>query len=149
MTSDPSATSDPSTTPDPIEDPTDQAAADADTATPDSDDVISPDPLTIELPDGTESVSEAILSNRQMLLDPDESAMASETEVVELTDWVEELAGKIADVEQHQTETIEADVTDLETVVEEQRRQIEELRGAVESLADILGTTADWETFDE
>jgi methyl-accepting chemotaxis protein len=105
--------------------------------------------LTIELPDGTESVSEAILSNRQMLLDPDESAMASETEVVELTDWVEELAGKIADVEQHQTETIEADVTDLETVVEEQRRQIEELRGAVESLADILGTTADWETFDE
>ncbi|CCQ37396.1 uncharacterized protein Nmlp_3262 [Natronomonas moolapensis 8.8.11] len=149
MTSDPSATSDPSTTSDPVDDPTDQAATDADAATPDPEDVISPDPLTIELPDGTESVSEAILSNRQMLIDPDESAMASETEVVELTDWVEELAGTIADVEQHQTETIEAEVTDLEAVIEEQRRQIEELRGAVESLADILGTTADWETFDE
>ncbi|MFT4910614.1 MAG: methyl-accepting chemotaxis protein [Natronomonas sp.] len=143
MTSDPNATTDPSN------DSTDLTAVNGDADPSDGGGAISPDPLTIELPDGTESVSEAILSNRQMLLDPDESAMASETEVVELTDWVEELAGNIEDVEQHQTETIEADVTDLKTVVKNQRRQIEELRGAIESLADILGTTADWETFDE
>lgn len=117
---------------------------------------IDAEPLTIELPDGTESVSEAILSNRRMLLSPEESALASENEVVELIDWVEDLAAKIEGVETTQTETIEPGVDDLESVVEEQqqvietqRKQIDELRGAVESLADILGTTADWETFED
>lgn len=134
-------------------DDTDEPSTETDGA---SGGAIDAEPLTIELPDGTESVSEAILSNRRMLLSPEESALASENEVVELIDWVEDLAAKIEGVETTQTETIEPDVDDLESVVEDQRElietqreQIDELRGAVESLADILGTSADWESFED
>jgi peptidoglycan hydrolase CwlO-like protein len=105
-------------------------------------------PLTITLPDGSESVSDAILSHREMLRAPQEHGLATDQEITHLSEAVEALS---ADVEEtsEQSDESQAELAELRSLVEQQRRQIDELQAAVTSLAGILGTDTEWETFDD
>jgi uncharacterized coiled-coil protein SlyX len=107
------------------------------------------EPLTIGLPDGSESVSEAILSHRRMLTNPSEHGLVAASEA-------EEVQETVADLSERVPEELEAELAELETSVEglaerldRQDRQIEELRATVASLADILGASVEFRTFDE
>jgi peptidoglycan hydrolase CwlO-like protein len=100
-------------------------------------------PLTITLPDGSESVSDAILSHREMLRAPDDHGLATTQEITHLSEAMEALSADVeaaTDEEQHQ-----ADVTELQTAIEQQQQQIAELRSAVTSLAEILGAEVEWD----
>ncbi|AXG07986.1 hypothetical protein DU500_16975 [Haloplanus rubicundus] len=107
------------------------------------------EPLTIGLPDGSESVSEAILSHRRMLTNPSEHGLVAASEA-------EEVQETVADLSERVPEELEGELAELETSVEgladrldRQDRQIEELRATVTSLADILGASVEFRTFDE
>lgn len=100
-------------------------------------------PLTITLPDGSESVSDAILSHREMLRAPDDHGLATTQEITHLSEAMEALSADVeaaTDEERHQ-----ADVTELQTAIEQQQQQIAELRSAVTSLAEILGAEVEWD----
>ena len=103
-------------------------------------------PLTIELPDGSSSVSEAILAHREMLRAPSEHGLATDEDVTHLSEAAETLSTKIQEADRRGEET-ESDVETLRETVERQQQQIEELRATVDSLAGILGTATEWEEF--
>ncbi|MFB6256836.1 MAG: hypothetical protein ABEH58_08970 [Haloplanus sp.] len=107
------------------------------------------EPLTIGLPDGSESVSEAILSHRRMLTNPSEHGLASTDDAAEIRETVAELAEKVPEDLQEEMETLEASVEKLATGVDRQEQQIRELRDTVVSLAEILGTSVEFRTFGE
>lgn len=105
-------------------------------------------PLKIELPDGSESVSDAILSHREMLQAPDDNGLATEEEITHLTEAIESLSGEVQETGQQLDET-GTEVDELKDTVARQQQQIEELQSAVNSLAEILGTSTEWRRFDE
>jgi hypothetical protein len=107
------------------------------------------EPLTIGLPDGSESVSEAILSHRRMLTNPSEHGLVSADDAAEVQESVAELAEEVPEDLQGDMETLEASVEELATGVGRQEQQIRELRDTVASLAEILGASVEFRTFDE
>lgn len=107
------------------------------------------EPLTIGLPDGSESVSEAILSHRRMLTNPSEHGLVSADDAAEVQETVAELAEEVPEDLQGEMETLEASVEELATGVGRQEQQIRELRDTVASLAEILGASVEFRTFDE
>ena len=107
-----------------------------------------PSPLTIELPDGSSSVSEAILAHREMLRAPGDHGLATDEDVTHLSEAAETLSTKIQEADQRGEET-QSEVETLRETVARQHRQIEELRATVDSLAEILGTATEWEEFEE
>jgi len=107
------------------------------------------EPLTIGLPDGSESVSEAILSHRRMLTNPSEHGLVSADDAAEVQETVAELAEEVPEDLQGEMETLEASVEELATGVDRQEQQIRELRDTVASLAEILGASVEFRTFDE
>ena len=104
-------------------------------------------PLTIELPDGSASVSDAILAHREMLRGPEEHGLATGEDITHLSEAMDTLSTEIEETGQESEETRE-EVEQLRETVERQRRQIVELQATVDSLAEILGTSTEWETFD-
>jgi len=117
----------------------------------DEDDDVADDaePLTIGLPDGTESVSEAILSHRRMLTNPSDHGLVSADDAEQVIETLEELANDVPDDLRGDLEGIEASVDDMAARLDRQERQIRELRDTVASLADILGASVDFEDGDE
>jgi len=107
------------------------------------------EPLTIGLPDGSESVSEAILSHRQMLTNPSEHGLVSADDAAEVQETVAELSEDVPGDLQGRMETLEASIEELATGVGRQEQQIRELRDTVASLAEILGASVEFRTFDE
>jgi chromosome segregation ATPase len=145
--------------------------------------------LTIALPEGCENVSDAIVTNREMLREPGEHGLATDEEITHLSEAIESVSGNVeavsarcedqgseieeiqATVEQQgqriedrdseidelrtiveqQRERIgeqESEVADLRRTVDRQQKQIDELQSTVTQLMEILGTDADWETFE-
>ncbi|MFB6101905.1 MAG: hypothetical protein ABEJ73_05010 [Haloplanus sp.] len=107
------------------------------------------EPLTIGLPDGSESVSEAILSHRQMLTNPSEHGLVSTAEAEEVQETVERLSDEVPDDLQEEMQTLETSVDELGERLDRQQRQIQELRDTVASLAEILGASVDFQRLDE
>jgi methyl-accepting chemotaxis protein len=105
------------------------------------------EPLTITLPDGSESVSDAILAHREMLRAPDQHGLATAEDIEHLTEAMENLSGQVQEAT-GRAAAAEESAEDLEEVVARQREQIQELQSVVGSLADILGTSTTWRTFD-
>ena len=141
-----------------------------------ADETTEANPLQIALPDGSASVSDAIVTHREMLRDPQEHGLATEQDVTHLSEAIESLSANISetnqkhdesrsqiddlqDVAEQQREQIDdlqsvveqqrGQIDDLQSVVEQQRGQIDELQSMVSSLAGILGTETEWETFEE
>lgn len=106
-----------------------------------------PSPLTIELPDGSSSVSEAILAHREMLRAPSEHGLATDEDVTHLSEAAETLSTKIQEADRRGEET-QSEVETLRETVARQHKQIAELRATVDSLAEILGTATEWEEFE-
>ena len=133
----------PDSSPDAEQDPT----ADADDAQPAAD---TPDanPLQITLPDGSASVSDAIVTHREMLREPQEHGLATEQEITHLSEAMESLSADITETSREHDES-RSEIEELREVVATQREQIDELQSMVASLAGILGTETEWETFDE
>ncbi|MES3516318.1 MAG: hypothetical protein PPP58_01510 [Natronomonas sp.] len=104
------------------------------------------EPLTIDLPDGSTSVADAIRTNRDALHNPSESGLATEEDIEHLSEAVEELSKQLQE-ETERREEAEAAINELEMTVSRQQRQIHELRSVVESLTEILGTSAEWDAF--
>lgn len=150
-----------------------QDATDADSA-PDTD---TPDasPLQIALPDGSESVSDAIVTHREMLREPQDHGLATEQDITHLSEAMESLSADVQETsraheesrsrledqedrleQQHQriaeleqlVDQQHQQIEDLEDLVDRQHQQIDELRSMVSSLAGILGTDTEWQTFD-
>ena len=107
------------------------------------------EPLTIGLPDGSESVSEAILSHRQMLTNPSEHGLVSASEAEDVRETVADLSERVPEELQDELAELETSVDDLVGRLDRQERQIGELRATVASLADILGASVEFQTFDE
>jgi len=107
------------------------------------------EPLTIGLPDGSESVSEAILSHRQMLTNPSEHGLVAASEAEDVQETVAELAEEVPDDLQDELVELETSVGELAGRLDRQERQIGELRATVASLADILGASVEFQTFDD
>jgi hypothetical protein len=106
------------------------------------------EPLTIGLPDGSESVSEAILSHRQMLTNPSEHGLVSASEAEEVKETVADLSDRVPPELQDELAALETSVEELADGLDRQERRIDELRATVASLADILGASVDFQTFD-
>ncbi|MFC7137378.1 hypothetical protein ACFQRB_14875 [Halobaculum litoreum] len=104
--------------------------------------------MTIPLPEGSTSVSDAIVTNREMLREPEQHGLATEDDAANLSGAMESLSGKVERVT-NQYDDGEARLTELEELVEHQQRQIDELQSMVGSLVDILGTEAEWTAFDD
>ena len=107
------------------------------------------EPLTIALPDGSESVSEAILSHRQMLTNPDDHGLVSASETKAVREAVDQLAEDVPDELAGELDELGASVETLTDRVDQQQRQIRELRATVTSLAEILGASVEFEAGDE
>jgi hypothetical protein len=122
----------------------DEDPADADEST-ESAVVDAAEPLTITLPDGSESVSEAILSNRQMLTNPSEHDLVSAGELKEVREAVETLSTEVSEDLRGEVATLETSLDDVEERLDRQDRQIGELRDTVASLAEILGASVEFE----
>jgi len=106
------------------------------------------EPLTIGLPDGSESVSEAILSHRRMLTNPSEHGLVAASEAAEVQETVADLSERVPEELEDELADLEASVETLTDHLDRQERQIEELRATVASLADILGASVEFRTFD-
>ena len=104
------------------------------------------EPLTIALPDGSESVSEAILSHRRMLTNPSDHGLVSTEEADEVRETVGRLAEEVPDELRDDLADLETSVDELADGLDRQQRQIQELRKTVESLAEILGASVDFQT---
>jgi len=107
----------------------------------------APSPLTIDLPDGTASIAEAIGAHREMLHNPSENGLASDEDISHLSEAVGDLSQNLQQSKQNQQEA-DSQVTELERTVAHQQRQIQELHAVVESLMDILGTETEWDSFE-
>jgi chromosome segregation ATPase len=133
-------------------------------------------PLQIALPDGSASVSDAIVTHREMLRDPQEHGLATEQDVTHLSEAIESLSANITETSQQHDES-RSQIEELQDVVKQQRQQLDEFQDVVEqqrdqieelqdtaerqrgqidelqsmvaSLAGILGTETEWETFEE
>jgi len=105
-------------------------------------------PLQIALPDGSASVSDAIVTHREMLRDPQEHGLATEQDVTHLSEAIESLSANISETNQQHDQS-RSQIEELQDLVEQQRRQIDELQSMVASLAGILGTETEWQTFEE
>ena len=105
-------------------------------------------PLTIALPDGSTSVSDAIVTHREMLIEPQEHGLATDEAITHLSEAMEKLWDDIEATTEESEET-RSQISELQETVERQQRQIEELQSTVTSLAEILGTEAEWQTFDD
>lgn len=103
------------------------------------------EPLTITLPDGSESVSEAILSNRRMLTNPDEHGLVSASEVEDVRDALETLSTEVSDDLRAEVTALETSLEGVEERLDRQGRQIQELRDTVASLAEILGASVEFQ----
>jgi hypothetical protein len=106
------------------------------------------EPLTIGLPDGSESVSEAILSHRRMLTNPSEHGLVAASEAAEVQETVTDLAERVPEELEDELSELETSVEGLTDRLDRQERRIEELRATVTSLADILGASVEFRTFD-
>ena len=115
---------------------------------PDVEDTTSAPALTLALPDGSESVSDAIVTNREMLREPQEHGLATDQDITHLSKAMEGLSSSVEEVK-HEHEKSESEIDELRETVERQRQQIDELQSMVTSLADILGTEAEWDTFED
>ena len=124
---------------------TDADATGADDDTDASAVVDTPEPLTITLPDGSESVSEAILSNRRMLTNPEEHDLVSASEIEAVRDAVDTLSAEVSDDLQEEVSTLETSLEGVEERLDRQGRQIGELRDTVASLAEILGASVEFQ----
>lgn len=102
-------------------------------------------PLTITLPDGSESVSEAILSNRRMLTNPEEHGLVSASEVDDVRGALDTLSAEVSDGLQDEVATLETSLAEAEKQLDRQSRRIEELRDTVSSLAEILGASVEFQ----
>jgi chromosome segregation ATPase len=105
-------------------------------------------PLQIALPDGSASVSDAIVTHREMLREPQDHGLATEQDITHLSEAIESLSANIAETSQQHDES-RSEIEELQDVVAQQRQQIDELQSMVASLAGILGTETEWETFEE
>jgi chromosome segregation ATPase len=159
----------------PDSDPDAEQDQPADAAQP-ADETTETNPLQIALPDGSASVSDAIVTHREMLRDPEEHGLATEQDVTHLSEAIESLSANISETNQKHDESrsqiddlqsvVEqqrgqldelqdvaeqqrGQIDDLQSVVEQQRGQIDELQSMVTSLAGILGTETEWDTFEE
>jgi len=121
------------------------ATEDASDAADDAPDV---EPLTITLPDGSESISEAILSHRQMLTTPSEHGLVSAEEGEEILDAVEALSAAVPEELDEELTALERSVEGMVDRMDRQEQRIEELQGTVESLAEILGTSVEFDHSD-
>jgi len=108
----------------------------------------APSPLTIDLPDGTASIAEAISAHREMLHNPAENGLAADEDISHLSEAVGDLSQNLQQSKQNQQKT-DSQVTELERTVAHQQRQIQELHAVVESLMDILGTETEWDSFEQ
>jgi ABC-type transporter Mla subunit MlaD len=102
-------------------------------------------PLTITLPDGSESVSEAILSNRRMLTNPEEHGLVSAGEVDDVRGALDTLSAEVSDDLRDEVATLETSLAEAEKQLDRQSGQIEELRDTVSSLAEILGASVEFQ----
>lgn len=116
--------------------------------TPHTEDAKASPELTITLPDGSTSVADAIVTNREMLCNPDAYDIATEEDITYLSKAMESLSTKVEKTDR-QYEQGRSRLTELEDLVEQQHRQINELQSMVTSIAKILGTEAEWESFEE
>jgi len=123
-------------------DSADEAEGDADEAAGDAPDA---EPLTITLPDGSESVSEAILSHRRMLTNPSEHGLVAAEEGEEILDAVEALSADVPEDLDEELTALERSVEGMVDRMDRQERRIEELQDTVESLAEILGASVEFE----
>ena len=105
-------------------------------------------PLQITLPDGSASVSDAIVTHREMLREPQEHGLATEQEITHLSEAMESLSADITETSREHDES-RSEIEELREVVATQREQIDELQSMVTSLAEILGTDTEWQTFDD
>jgi len=105
------------------------------------------EPLTITLPDGSESVSEAILSHRRMLTNPSDHGLVSSEEAEEVRETVDRLAEEVPEELRGKMTELEASVDELAAGVDRQQQQIQELRATVASLAEILGASVEFRSF--
>lgn len=104
--------------------------------------------LTLNLPEGSASVSEAIITHREMLNHPQDHGLATDEDITHLSEAMETLSADVDEVDTQYDEN-QSDIEDIKEVVERQHRQIEELQSMVTSLAEILGTETEWQSFDE
>jgi len=104
-------------------------------------------PLTIDLPDGSASIAEAIHTHREMLHNPAANGLAAEEDISHLSEAVGDLSQKLQQ-EKKQRQEADSTVDELERTVSHQQRQIKELHAVVESLMDILGTSTQWDSFE-
>jgi hypothetical protein len=104
-----------------------------------------PEPLTISLPDGSESVAAAIRSNREMLAAPAENGLAPAEAVTELRETVDRLAEDRPDDLTNELAGLETATERLADRVARQDREIRELREVVRSLAEILGASVEFQ----
>ena len=120
--------------------------------------------------------ADAIVTHREMLRAPQEHGLATEQDVTHLSEAIESLSANISETNQEHDESrsqidklqdvveqqrgqidelqdvVEqqrGQIDDLQSVVERQHGQIDELQSMVSSLAGILGTETEWDTFDE
>ncbi|MFB6252123.1 MAG: hypothetical protein ABEI27_10650 [Halobellus sp.] len=124
-----------------------QISSDSDSTAPDTK-ASDESPLTIALPDGSESVSDAIIAHREMLTEPRDHGLATDQDITHLSEAVEGLSTDIEELSRQHDEERPA-ITELQNVVEQQQQQIRELQSMVTSLAEILGTETEWRTFDD
>ncbi len=103
------------------------------------------EPLTITLPDGSESVSEAILSHRRMLTNPSEHGLVSAEEADEVLDTIEALSEDVPEDLEGELAALETSVEGMAERLDRQERQIAELQETVESLAEILGASVEFQ----
>lgn len=108
-------------------------------------DADGPEPLTISLPDGSESVAAAIRSNREMLAAPAENGLAPAEAVTELRETVDRLAEDRPDDLTSELAGLETATERLADRVARQDREIRELREVVRSLAEILGASVEFQ----
>jgi hypothetical protein len=108
-------------------------------------DADGPEPLTISLPDGSESVAAAIRSNREMLAAPAENGLAPAEAVTELRETVDRLAEDRPDDLTNELAGLETATERLADRVARQDRELRELREVVRSLAEILGASVEFQ----
>ena len=82
-----------------------------------------------------------------MLREPQDHGLATEQEITHLSEAMESLSADITETSREHDESRE-EIEELREVVAQQREQIDELQSMVASLAGILGTETEWETFD-
>jgi len=104
--------------------------------------------LTIALPDGSESVAEAMLAHRRMLTNPADSGLAAVEELEQLREAVETLSAEVPEELADEMATLEASVDEVADGLDRQQRQIQELGETVARLAEILGTSVEFRSIE-